>query len=507
MSAVEAQPASTVSSETFKMLIGGELVDAEQEAFQETVDPSTGHGLAPVPQASASDVRRAIRAAEEAQPAWSKMSIRARARCFVRFGELIHENLERLARIDSVDSGNPLDAMRLDARLALDYVAGWPPLAEAMQEQVIPASAGNLHYTSAVPYGVVGRITAFNHPLMFGATRPLPSLITGNTVVMKPAPQTSLSTLALGELFNEAFPPGVVNVISGGAEPGDVLVTHPAVKRIAFTGSVPTGLLIQRRAAESGSVKHVSLELGGKNAMIVFPDVEPGDAVEAALFGMNFTVCQGQSCGSNSRVLVHRRIYDEFVSQAAAALGKIRVGVAYAEGTAMGPLVSQAHYDRVSGFVESGVADGATLVAGGGRPDGVPANGFFLQPTMFADVRPEMAIGHEEIFGPVMSVVPWDDYEDMLALANGVDLGLTASVWTHDLDVAHATAARLDAGYVWINDSTRHYFGTPFGGTKNSGIGREESVEELRSYLEAKVVHTRVGDPAAAVARMTAASR
>jgi acyl-CoA reductase-like NAD-dependent aldehyde dehydrogenase len=505
MAAVEERPIDTVGKRTYKMLIGGELVDAEREAVEETVDPSTGETLAAVPQASATDVRRAIAAAEAAQPAWAALSVRERSACFDRFGALLVEHMETLAALDAVDSGNPLNAMRTDVRLSLDYVNGWPPLAEAMHETLIPASPGNLHYTSSIPYGVVGRITAFNHPLMFAATRPLPSLITGNTVVMKPAPQTSLSTLFLGELFNEAFPAGVVNVVSGGADPGDALVTHPSVKRIAFTGSVPTGLLIQRRAAESGTVKHVSLELGGKNAMVVFPDIDVDVAVEAALFGMNFNVCQGQSCGSNSRVLVHRRIYDDFVAKAGEALRRTRVGVAYDEGTDMGPLVSRAHYDRVAGFVESGVADGATLVAGGNRPDGVPAGGFFLEPTLFADVRPDMAIGHEEIFGPVMSVLPWDDYEDMIALANGVDLGLTASVWTHDLDVAHATAARMDAGYVWINDSTRHYFGTPFGGTKNSGIGREESVEELRSYLETKVVHTRLGDPAQALARMTAA--
>jgi acyl-CoA reductase-like NAD-dependent aldehyde dehydrogenase len=504
MSAVAHPPVHDAAKRPFRMLIGGEFVDAQDEATEETVDPSTGERLADVPQASAADVQRAVAAAAAAQPAWAATSVRARSACFERFGELLVENLETLAALDALDSGNPIGAMRFDVRLALDYVAGWPPLAQALHGETIPASPGNLHYTSHAPYGVVGRITAFNHPLMFAATRPLPSLITGNTVVMKPAPQTSLSTLFLGELFAEAFPPGVMNIISGGAEPGDALVTHPSVKRIAFTGSVPTGLLIQRRAAESGTVKHLSLELGGKNAMVVFPDVDPQVAVDAALFGMNFTVCQGQSCGSNSRVLVHRRIYDEFVTRAAAAMGTMRVGVAYDDQTDMGPLVSRAHLDRVSEFVESGVAEGATLVSGGRRPEGLPAGGFFLEPTMFADVRPEMKIGHEEIFGPVMSVLPWDDYEDMIALANGVDLGLTASVWTNDVDLAHQTAARMDAGYVWINDSTRHYFGTPFGGTKNSGTGREESADELRSYQETKVVHTRLGDPAAALARMTA---
>jgi acyl-CoA reductase-like NAD-dependent aldehyde dehydrogenase len=367
--------------------------------------------------------------------------------------------------------------------------------------RTIPASPG-LHYTTSRPYGVVGRITAFNHPVMFAATRPLPALITGNTVVMKPAPQTGLSTLALAELYAEAFPPGVMNVVTGGAAPGDALVTHPAVKRVAFTGSVPTGLLIQRRAAESGHVKHVSLELGGKNAMVVFPDADLEEAVEGALYGMNFNVCQGQSCGSNSRVLVHRRLYDAFVARAAERVREYTVAVAYTEEADMGPLVSAAHHERVLGYVEAGVQDGATLVAGGERPAGVPEGGWFLQPTVFADVRPGMRIASEEIFGPVMSVMAWDGYEEMLELANGVELGLTASVWTRDLDLAHRTADLLDAGYVWVNDSTRHYFGTPFGGTKDSGTGREESVEELDSYLEQKVVHTRLRDPEAALARL-----
>jgi acyl-CoA reductase-like NAD-dependent aldehyde dehydrogenase len=493
-----------VTGREFKMLVGGEFVDAADGAVEQTVDPSTGDALAEVPQASSEDVRRAVAAAEAAFPAWAATSAEQRAECFRTFGRLLTENIDELAALDALDSGNPINAMRIDVQLCLDYVKGWPPLAQALNGEVIPASPGNLHYTSYRPYGVVGRITAFNHPLMFAATRPLPSLITGNTVVMKPSPQTSLSTMFLGRLFNEAFPPGVINIITGDAQAGDDLVTHPTVKRLAFTGSVPTGLLIQRRAAESGTVKHLSLELGGKNAMIVFPDVDVDEAVDAAIFGMNLNVCQGQSCGSNSRVLVHERIYDAFVQRAGERLAATRVGVAYDSATEMGPLVSAAHLERVNGFVESGVSEGATLVSGGSRPDGLPQGGYYLQPTLFADVRPDMKIGHEEIFGPVMSVFTWSDYDAMLELANGVDLGLTASVWTHDLDLAHKTADRLDAGYIWVNDSTRHYFGTPFGGTKNSGTGREESVEELRSYLETKVVHTRLRSPESAFARMVA---
>ncbi|MFI6350217.1 aldehyde dehydrogenase family protein [Streptomyces sp. NPDC050560] len=494
--------ATHVSGREFKMLIAGKFVDGAEGTTKEVFDPSTGALLTEIPVACAADVAAAVAAARDAQPAWEALGVAGRSACFGRFADLLIENRERLAMLDAIDCGNPVKAMRLDVDLCRAYLEGWPALAQSMNGDVFPASPGNLHYTAHRPYGVVGRITAFNHPVMFAVTRPLPALITGNTLVMKPSDETSLSTLALAELFAEAFPPGVVNIVTGDAASGDALVTHRDVKRLAFTGSVSTGLLIQRRAAESGHVKHLSLELGGKNAMVVFPDVDLDAATEGAIYGMNLDVCQGQSCGSNSRILVHSRIYDEFVATMAAKLGAYRVGVAYDESTDIGPVVSRAHRKRIIGYVESGVAEGATLVRGGGRPSGLPAGGNFVEPALFADVTPKMRIGREEIFGPVLSVFRWDNYDSMIAEANGLDLGLTASVWTNDLDVAHKTADALDAGYVWVNDSTRHYFGTPFGGSGNSGIGREESPDELLSYLEQKVVHTRLGDPRSALARM-----
>ena len=236
--------------------------------------------------------------------------------------------------------------------------------------------------------------------------------------------------------------------------------------------------------------------------MIVFPDADVEEAVEGAIFGMNFNVCQGQSCGSNSRVLVHRRLHDEFVARAAERLRSYSVGIAYRDDTDMGPLVSRQHLERVTGYLESGVRDGATLVTGGEHPADAPPGGYCMRPAIFAGVSGEMAIAREEIFGPVMSVLAWQDYDEMIVLANAVDLGLTASVWTNNLDLAHRTAEALDAGYIWINDSTRHYFGTPFGGTKDSGTGREESREELFSYLETKAIHTRLRDASAVFARM-----
>jgi len=492
-----------VGGRDFRNLIGGEFVAASDGATSEVVDPSTGSSVSEVPESSRADVETAVEAARKAQPEWQAMGVEGRSACFARFGELLQERREEMAMLDAIDSGNPVKAMRVDVDICMPYIQGWPAMARNLRGEVIPASPGNLHYTSYAPYGVVGRITAFNHPVMFAATRPLPALIAGNSIVIKPAPQTSLSTLGLAEIFAEAFPPGVVNVVTGGAEAGEALVTHPVVKRIAFTGSVPTGLRIQRSAAESGHVKNISLELGGKNAMVVFPDADLEDAAEGAIFGMNFNVCQGQSCGSNSRVLVHRKLYDEFVQRSAEKLREYQVGVAYADETDMGPLVSAQHHERVSGYLEAGVSEGAKLVTGGDHPEGLPPGGYFMTPAVFADVAPDMRIAREEIFGPVMSVLPWDDYDQMIDAANSVDLGLTAAVWTNDVHLAHKTAERLDAGYVWVNDSTRHYFGTPFGGTKNSGTGREESTGELISYMEEKVVHTRLKDPADAFARYT----
>jgi acyl-CoA reductase-like NAD-dependent aldehyde dehydrogenase len=283
-----------------------------------------------------------------------------------------------------------------------------------------------------------------------------------------------------------------MNIVTGGALTGDAIVRHRAIKRIAFTGSVRTGLAIQRSCSESGDVKHLSLELGGKNAMVVFPDVDLDAAVEGAVFGMNLSVCQGQSCGSNSRILVHADIHDRFVEALAARLDEFRVTTAYTEESDMGPLVSEAHFRRVSGYLDSGRAEGARLVTGGGRPEGVPDGGYFMRPAVFDRVDHTMAIAQEEIFGPIVSVLRWDRFDDMIAVANGVEYGLAAGVWTNDLSLAHRTAELLDAGYVWVNDSTVHYVGTPFGGVRNSGIGREESEEELLSYLEQKVVHTKL---------------
>ncbi len=478
-----------VRGHDFKLLIDGEMRSADDGTTMTSVDPSTGDVVAHVPSASAADVARAYDAAAAAQPAWEGLGVDGRAAVFARFAEAIEANEVRLATLDAIDGGLPLAAALIDIKISLANIRDWPTLVRWHGGRTIPASPGNLHYTSHRPYGVVGKILAYNHPAMFAITRMLAALIAGNAVILKPAPQVPLSALALGEIARDVFPAGVFNVLSGGAEAGDAIVTHPGIKRIGFTGSVATGLKIQQRAATSG-VKHVSLELGGKNPMVVFPDADLDLAVEAAVNGMNFGVCAGQSCGSNSRNYIHSEIYEQFVGRVAERLEAMRVAPAYAEAVDMGPVVTREHYDRVMSFVRSGTDEGARLVTGGERPNGsTPDGGFFVRPTLFADVSPSMRIGREEIFGPVMSMAPWKDEREVIALANDTELGLTASVWTRDLDTAHQVADQLQAGYVWVNDTGRHYWGTPFGGAKNSGLGKEESIEEYESYMEQKAVH------------------
>lgn len=493
-----------VEGHDFRMLIGGDLVSAASGATLETIDPSTGGRLTVVPDAGADDVARAYEAAQAAQRDWQGIGIEGRTEVFARFGEAVRANQDRLAMLDAIDGGMPFRAMRFDIEISLWNIRDWPTLVRWHGGRTVPATPGNLHYTSYRPYGVVGKIIPFNHPAMFVLTRVLAPLIAGNAVILKAAPQTPLSALAVGEIVREVFPPGVFNILTGGADAGDAIVTHPGMKRIGFTGSVRTGMKIQQRAATAG-IKAVSLELGGKNPMLVFPDVDLDEAVEGAVMGMNFGICTGQSCGSNSRVYVHRDIYEDFLGRAAERLEAMRVAAAYADEVDMGPLVSEQHFEHVMGFVRSGREQGARLVTGGGRPGNgaAPEGGYFLRPTLFADVTAEMDIGREEIFGPVMSVAPWDDLEDVIQRANDSTLGLTASVWTNDLSLAHKTADRLEAGYVWINDSSKHFWGMPFGGVKDSGLGREESTEEYESYLELKSVHTIMREPARALARMT----
>jgi betaine-aldehyde dehydrogenase len=400
----------------------------------------------------------------------------------------IRENALDLALLDSANCGNPVSAMIVDAEIAafqLEYFAG---LVLELKGETIPTGNGSLNYTMREPLGVVARIFPFNHPFMFAAGKIAAPLAAGNVVVVKPPEQAPLSTIRLMELLSDLFPPGVLNCLVGGRETGAALASHPDVAAIALIGSVPAGKAVLHAAADS--LKHTLLELGGKNAMIIYPDADFEKAVEGAVRGMNFTWC-GQSCGSTSRLFVHESLYDRFVAAVAArTLAVHRPGIATDRRTTMGALASQLQYDKTLRYVEAGLEEGATLVCGGKHPiDPILAKGFFLEPTIFANVKPTMAIAREEIFGPVLSILRWGDEDDLFAAVNGLELGLTGSIWTRDLTRAHRAAARLEAGYIWINDCSAHIPGAPFGGYKQSGIGREESKEELFEFTRTKNIN------------------
>lgn len=457
----------------------------------ESFNPSTGEVLASVPESSAADVDRAVLAAEDAQTEWRKLTPSERARYLGHVLAALAERGDEIALLESLDSGNPMPATRRDLGLAQRYLAEWPSQACGMNGRYTQPHSDGHSIVSYEPYGVVGKIIAYNHPMLFALAGAIFPLMAGNTMVIKTAAQTPLATLALGAVFKETLPPGVINIVGGGAEAGDALVVHPRVKRIAFTGSDRTALTIQSRLSASGTVKHFTAELGGKNAFIIFEDSDVEQAAAAAFSGLSLVVSAGQSCQSTAKVLVHESLYQEVIAMLAERIGRLRVGKSYEETTEMGPLVSQAHAETVSQFIRSGVAEGARLVVGG---DGVAGPGYFVQPTLFADVTPDMQVANEEIFGPVVVVMPFRDEDEAVRLANDTPYGLSAAVWTKSIDRAIRVTSELRAGYIWVNDANRHYPGAPFGGMGASGVGREESIEELLSYVEPKSVNIRVGE-------------
>ena len=481
---------TTSATVDFKMFIGGDWVDAEDGGTIESIDPATEEPLGTVPAATAGDVDRAVRAARHATE-WGLTPWPERAQALRALAQRISEHAEELAHLDTRDAGLPLAGSRGDisgAVAELNYFAG---LGGEAKGASLPATASQLAFTQREPYGVVGRIVPFNHPFKFAAGKCAAPLTAGNCVVLKPAEHTSLSALRLAELAQDLLPAGVLNVVTGAGATGAAIVEHPDVPRIAFTGSVPMGRAVLRGAAEH--IKHVTLELGGKNPMIVFDDADPGWAAAAAVAGMNLRRSMGQSCQSNSRVLVHRAVKDEFLSALTDIVAGLRVGDPRDEATDMGPVAFREHHERVMSYIAAGREDGAKVLAGGGRPDHL-LRGFYVAPTVFADVQPGMRVAREEIFGPVMAVIDWEDEEEMIRVANGVEYGLTANVWTNDLHRAHRTARLLQAGTVWINGQGRKPLGTPFGGFKHSGIGVEGSLEELLSYTQLKSVVVNLHD-------------
>ncbi len=392
--------------------------------------------------------------------------------------------------IDAADCGNPVHEMVMDATVAANQIDFYAGLVTEMKGASIPMGPGVVNFSVREPRGVVGRIIPFNHPFMFCAGKIGAPVATGNTVVMKPPEQAPLSSLRLAELIGGILPPGVFNVVPGGREAGAALTTHKDVAMIALIGSVPTGRAVMKAAADS--LKPVMLELGGKNALIAYPDADPDEVAAGVVGGMNFTWC-GQSCGSTSRAFIHESMYEAVLAKVKAKIAHFRPGVATDPSTTMGAIISKTQYERILGFIASAKAEGARLLCGGGRPaDPALANGLFIEPTVFCDVKPTMRIAREEIFGPVLSIFKWSDEAAMLEEVNAVEYGLTASIWTNDLSIAHRTAGIVQAGFVWVNEVSKHFLGAPFGGYKQSGIGREECIEEMLAYTQEKNIHVKL---------------
>ena len=402
--------------------------------------------------------------------------------------DIVEAHAEELAYLESIDSGSSLSNSRMDVALTLQHMRLFAGIALEVKGSTIPASSG-LHLTVREPVGVVLRIPAFNHPLMF-AGKAFPAIVAGCPVIVKPPAAAPLSTLRLGELLRDVFPAGVLQIATASnRELADALVRHRHVRRIAFIGSTATGLAIQRAAAESGYVKEVSLELGGKNAMVVFDDADVDAAARGAIAGMNFA-WSGQSCGSNSRLLVQRGIHDRLVDRIAELLDGHRLGDPLDPATQQGTLISEAHFATVTDYIRVARDEGARVVVGGDRPDDPSlGDGLFVPPTVLTEVPLNGRIAKEEIFGPVLATIAFDDVDEALAIANDSEYGLTASIWTKDITRALQFARDVEAGFVWINDSAKHFPNVPYGGVKSSGFGREESIEELLSYTEQKSIN------------------
>ena len=470
------------------LFIGGEWVTAHSGHTITSINPANGELLGAVPLADEHDVERAVAAAKAAFPAWAALPVTRRAEHLRRLAAAVERNADYLALMDAVDSGNAISGMRGDMTWTADALRYFAGLVTEMKGETMAREPGHLNLTLRQPYGVVARINPFNHPFRFCAEKAASALAAGNTVVIKGPEQAPLSSLKLGELCAEIFPPGVVNIVTGDGGTGSAMVRHRDVARVGFVGSVETGRSIAREAAES--LKEVTLELGGKNPIVIFPDADPAKAAALAVGAMNMNR-QGQSCSSTSRVLVHRSLHERVRAELVKVAAAIPIGLPWLEGAEMGPIVSRPQYERVLGYVASGRDEGAELLTGGGPPPAPElANGFFIEPTVFDRVRPEMRIGSEEIFGPVMAIMSWSDFDEMIEVANGVMYGLTASIVTNDFGAAMRAAETLQAGYVWINSSGR-YLGAPYGGWKQSGIGKEESFEELLSFTRVKNINMR----------------
>lgn len=474
--------------------IGGRFVPGRGTTVEDR-SPATGRLITEVQLADASQVDEAVAAAKAAQREWARRSIRERAELVEQLADRILERNEDFGQTDSRDTGSPLTAMRNGARKGALYLKQLAGAALEVQGRTVPASAGGWHVVKPEPYGVVGAIAAFNHPTLYACLKSGPALIAGNAVVLKPAEQAPLTALLFASLTDGLLPPGLLSVLPAAAEASAAITTHRDVARISFTGSVEVALKIQEGIARAGRIKSVSLELGGKNPILVFPDADLDEAAAAVVRGMNYTRVQGQSCGSTSRLLAHEDLIAPLTERILARVEKIKIGLPDDPATEMGSLVSHAHRERVLGFVERAVAAGGELLAGGKPPaDPELRAGAFLEPTVIGNVRPGMELAAEEVYGPVLAIMSWREEAEAIELANATEYGLTASIWTRDLSRALRTADALSTGYIWVNDVETRYTGVPFGGWKQSGVGTEQGLlADIMQATRPKAINIAVG--------------
>ncbi|WP_232830564.1 aldehyde dehydrogenase family protein [Oceanicella sp. SM1341] len=452
-----------------------------------TLNPATGEELAEVAEAGAADVDAAVAAARAGFATWRDVAPLERARILREIAARLRRHGDELALLDAANCGNPYTEMRGDAGIAAAQMEFFAGLVTEMKGDTIPMGPDRLNMSLREPLGVVARILAFNHPFMFCGGKMAAPLAAGNAVIIKPPAQAPLSALRLAELVEGLLPAGTFSVLPGGTEAGAALAGHPGVAKVTLIGSVAAGRAVMRAASDT--IKPVLLELGGKNALIAYPDSDPERVADALVRGMNFGWC-GQSCGSTSRGFLHADIHDAVLAHLPAKVAQYRPGLPTDPATTMGALVSRAHFERVMGFIDSAHAEGARAITGGhALTEGALGRGCFIAPTIFADVTPQMRIAREEIFGPVLALRRWTEEAEMLEEVNGLELGLTCAIWSRDLATAHRAAGRVEAGFVWINEVGRHFLGAPFGGVKQSGIGREEGIGELMSFTHEKNIH------------------
>jgi acyl-CoA reductase-like NAD-dependent aldehyde dehydrogenase len=470
-----------------KLLIGGEWVEPESGKSFAAEDPATGEQLLEVAEAGKEDVDKAVAAAQEAvaKKKWASLKPSERGQILWKIADAIEAEKMALAQLEVLDQGKPMFMAMAEMDIAIAsfrYFAGW---VDKFYGETNPSDGNMFVYTLREALGVTVGITPWNYPLIMAAWKVAPALAFGNVMILKPAEQTPLTALRLGQIaLEQGVPPGVLQILTGAGETGAALVSHPGVDKIAFTGSTVVGKEIMRNAADT--LKRVTLELGGKSPNIVFPDAELGGAARTSMYGVFLN--SGQTCTAATRLLVDQSIHDEFVEQVATASEEMKLGHGLAPDTRMGPVVSQEQLDRVMGYIEEGKKEGAEIVSGGERADGELSEGYFVKPTVFTGVKEDMMIFQEEIFGPVLAVTPFTDVDEAIRIGNESTYGLAAGIWTKDLSKAHKVAAGLKAGTVWINTWGLYDPSVSFGGYNQSGFGRELGKHAIEAYTQTKSV-------------------